>query len=227
MDSADEPPAGESQRPPARLDARDARRSRQSFLLAKITDNLAAGEGAPMPYNTAPLDDATIEIIRAWIAAGAPADGRRARRRRAAARRRRREPGEIILPPPARGVQLAITARRVPVGHGRDRVPLPEAAVRRRSRRQPHPDQRQRRQPPHPSLSPVSTARSTCPTASRCATWRSTSTSGRWSSPRSCARPTGSCRRASRSTSAPASSCWCRRTSSTSARWRPTAKARC
>ena len=87
----------------------------QSFLLAKITDNLAAGEGLSMPYNTAPLDDATVEVIQAWIAAGAPADGR--------------VPGddgrplggggkvgEVVLPPPAHGVQLAITAHAIPVG---------------------------------------------------------------------------------------------------------------
>src|SRR5262245_39613363 len=39
----------------------------QSFLLAKITDTLSAGEGLSMPYNAAPLDDATVEVVRAWI----------------------------------------------------------------------------------------------------------------------------------------------------------------
>ena len=117
-------------------------------------------------------------------------------------------------------------ARR-PAGHGRDRLPLPQAAVRRRSRRQPHPDQRHRRQPPHPSLPPLSTARLDLPDGIEVCNMAVDFDKWSLSSPRSCARPTGSCRRASRSTSAPASSCWCRRTSSTSARWRPRARARC
>src|SRR5262249_7840763 len=87
----------------------------QSFLLAKITDNLAAGEGQSMPYNVAPLDDATVEVIRAWIAAGAPAAGRvpgdDGRQLGGGG-----EVGEVVLPPPAHGVQLAITARAIPSG---------------------------------------------------------------------------------------------------------------
>ena len=33
--------------------------SERSFLFAKLTNNLAAGEGLPMPYNAAPLDAGT------------------------------------------------------------------------------------------------------------------------------------------------------------------------
>lgn len=87
----------------------------RSFLLAKITNNLAAGEGSPMPYNTAPLDQATIEVLRAWIAANAPSDGvvpgDDGRQLGGLG-----EDGELVLTPPTRGVQLAITARAVPVG---------------------------------------------------------------------------------------------------------------
>ncbi len=87
----------------------------QSFLFAKLTDRLAAGEGQSMPYNAAPLDDATIEVVRAWIEAGAPAEGR--------------VPGddgrnlggggavgEVHLPPPLRGVQIAVTTPPLALG---------------------------------------------------------------------------------------------------------------
>jgi hypothetical protein len=87
----------------------------QSFLLAKITNSLAAGEGSPMPYNAAPLDPPTIDVIRAWIAAGAPKDGRvpgDAGQPLGGVG----EDGELVLTPPERGIQLAITARAVPVG---------------------------------------------------------------------------------------------------------------
>jgi hypothetical protein len=87
-----------------------------SFLLMKLTDNLAAGEGAPMPYNTAPLDAATVEIIRDWIAAGAPDTGRVRGDDGRPLGGGGENPGEISLPPPVRGVQLSITSRPVPVG---------------------------------------------------------------------------------------------------------------
>lgn len=87
----------------------------RSFLLAKITDNLAAGEGLSMPYNSAPLDDDTVAILRAWILAGAPPEGRvpgdDGRDLGGGGK-----PGEVHLPPPARGVQLAVTAAAVPLG---------------------------------------------------------------------------------------------------------------
>jgi hypothetical protein len=87
-----------------------------SFLMAKLADNLAAGEGKSMPYGVAPLDAKTLEILRAWIAAGAPASGV--------------VPGDdghqmggsgetstpVDLPPPHRGVQLHVTSPPVPRG---------------------------------------------------------------------------------------------------------------
>jgi hypothetical protein len=87
----------------------------RSFLLAKITDNLASGEGRSMPYNAAPLDDSTVEVVRAWIAAGAPSEGRvpgddgRALGGGGV-------PGEVELPPPAHGVQIPITSHAIPDG---------------------------------------------------------------------------------------------------------------
>jgi hypothetical protein len=87
----------------------------RSFLLAKLTNNLAAGEGSPMPYNAAPLTADTIEVLEAWIAAGAPStgvvpgdDGRPLGGGG--------EGGEITLPPPPRGVQIGVTASPVPAG---------------------------------------------------------------------------------------------------------------
>lgn len=43
-----------------------------SFLLRKLTGDLEPGEGAPMPLLGSPLPPAQIELIRSWIAAGAP-----------------------------------------------------------------------------------------------------------------------------------------------------------
>jgi hypothetical protein len=87
----------------------------RSLLVAKLTNNLAAGQGRSMPYNAAPLTNETVEVIRAWIEAGAPASGR--------------VPGddgrdlggdgidgEIHLPTPVRGVQLKTTSPAVPSG---------------------------------------------------------------------------------------------------------------
>lgn len=77
----------------------------RSFLVAKLSGTLAAGEGAPMPYNAAPLDPATIDVIEAWIEAGAPKEGRvpgdDGRPLNGS-----EDPSEPFLPPPARGVQL-------------------------------------------------------------------------------------------------------------------------
>jgi hypothetical protein len=88
----------------------------RSFLLAKLTDTLAAGEGGSMPYNAAALDADTIEILRAWITAGAPANGRVPGDDGRPLGGGGEEPGDIALPPPARGVQLQVTARAVPEG---------------------------------------------------------------------------------------------------------------
>jgi len=45
-----------------------------SYLLRKLTGDLAAGEGSPMPLGLARLAPVEIEMIRSWILAGAPAD---------------------------------------------------------------------------------------------------------------------------------------------------------
>jgi hypothetical protein len=45
----------------------------RSFLLDKLTGNLAAGEGSPMPYVGSRLPAKSIDLVRRWIAAGAPA----------------------------------------------------------------------------------------------------------------------------------------------------------
>jgi hypothetical protein len=46
----------------------------RSFILRKLTGDLAPNEGSPMPLGGAPLDDPTIEMIASWIAAGARRD---------------------------------------------------------------------------------------------------------------------------------------------------------
>lgn len=86
-----------------------------SFLLAKLTDRLASGEGLAMPYNSAPLDDVTIEVMRAWIEAGAPAEGRVPGDEGQPLGGGGKE-GEVTLPPPLRGVQIAVTADPIPLG---------------------------------------------------------------------------------------------------------------
>lgn len=87
-----------------------------SFLLAKLTNNLAAGEGSPMPYNAAPLDDATIEVLHAWIAAGAPSTGVVPGDDGRDLGNTTDNPADVTLPKPVRGVQITITARPVPRG---------------------------------------------------------------------------------------------------------------
>lgn len=88
----------------------------RSYLLAKLTNNLAAGEGFPMPYNAAPLDRATIEVLEAWIAAGAPATGRVPGDDGRELGNTTDDPTEVTLPMPARGVQIKVSARPVPKG---------------------------------------------------------------------------------------------------------------
>ena len=46
-----------------------------SFLLRKLTGTLAPAEGEPMPRVGSPLPAAAIDLVRRWIAAGAPAVG--------------------------------------------------------------------------------------------------------------------------------------------------------
>ncbi len=86
-----------------------------SLLLMKLTNNLSAGEGRGMPYNAAPLSPDTVEVIRAWILAGAPEAGRvegdDGRDLTGGI-----DEGELILPNPARGVQIRTTSPAVPMG---------------------------------------------------------------------------------------------------------------
>ena len=87
-----------------------------SFLLAKLADNLAAGEGVSMPYGAAPLDATTVETVRAWIEAGAPADGVVPGDDGHSLGGGGNTAGGIDLPPPSHGVQLHVTAAPVPRG---------------------------------------------------------------------------------------------------------------
>ncbi|MGH7788634.1 MAG: hypothetical protein ACRERC_17315 [Candidatus Binatia bacterium] len=89
-----------------------------SFLLAKLTNNLAAGEGLPMPYNAAPLDPETIEVLEAWVTAGAPSTGVVPGDDGRALGGSVDDPTVIDLPPPPRGIQLKVTAR--PVERGKE-----------------------------------------------------------------------------------------------------------
>ncbi|HVM95393.1 MAG TPA: hypothetical protein VMT89_03340, partial [Candidatus Acidoferrales bacterium] len=87
-----------------------------SLLYLKISNSLQPGEGVPMPYGTPLLPVHAIAVIRAWIEAGAPADGV--------------VPGddgqplgltgngssEITLPVPAKGVQLHVITPPIPDG---------------------------------------------------------------------------------------------------------------
>jgi hypothetical protein len=88
----------------------------RSYLVAKLTNNLAAGEGFPMPYNSAPLDNATIDVIKAWIAAGAPSEGRVPGDDGRTLGNTIDNPADVTLPVPARGVQMKVTARAIPKG---------------------------------------------------------------------------------------------------------------
>jgi hypothetical protein len=46
----------------------------RSFILRKLTGDLSVNEGSPMPLGAAQLDDAAIDMIATWIAAGAQRD---------------------------------------------------------------------------------------------------------------------------------------------------------
>lgn len=87
----------------------------RSFLYMKLAHGLTDGMGLSMPWGGPYLDESSLEVIRAWIRAGAPREGR--------------VPGDdgrplgtdgdgddIVLPPPERGVQIAVTARAIPLG---------------------------------------------------------------------------------------------------------------
>jgi hypothetical protein len=46
-----------------------------SYLVHKVTGDLAPGFGKRMPFNKPKLDDGLVDVIRRWVEAGAPADG--------------------------------------------------------------------------------------------------------------------------------------------------------
>ena len=87
-----------------------------SFLMAKIADNLSAGEGQSMPWGVALLTPETVAIIRAWIVAGAPQDGIVPGDDGRPLGGGGETPGDVALPPPVKGVQLQVTAEPVPIG---------------------------------------------------------------------------------------------------------------
>jgi len=87
-----------------------------TFLLSKITANLSAGEGTSMPYGAAPLSVSTVDVIQAWVAAGAPATGRVPGDDGRDLGSGGDQPGDVTLPPPANGVQLAVISPPVPRG---------------------------------------------------------------------------------------------------------------
>lgn len=46
-----------------------------SYVVHKLTGDLPPGYGARMPFGRGKLDDALVDLVRRWVAAGAPADG--------------------------------------------------------------------------------------------------------------------------------------------------------
>lgn len=88
----------------------------KSLLLAKLYGNLRAGQGLRMPYGAAPLPAHTIEVVEAWIAAGAPATGRVDGDDGSTLGPGGDNDGRVSLPPPARGVQLTATSPPVTIG---------------------------------------------------------------------------------------------------------------
>jgi hypothetical protein len=87
----------------------------KSLLLAKVANTLSPGEGVAMPYGAALLSEHTVRVIRAWIAAGAPLEGR-VPGDDGAPLGIDPESGEMNLPPPENGVQLRVTADPIPLG---------------------------------------------------------------------------------------------------------------
>jgi hypothetical protein len=87
----------------------------KSFFYMKLAHQLDEGMGLAMPWGGPYLNEASLEVIRAWILAGAPREGA--------------VPGDdgrplgpdaddedVVLPPPERGVQIEVTTRAVPLG---------------------------------------------------------------------------------------------------------------
>jgi len=87
----------------------------KSFFYMKLSHALNDGMGLSMPWGGPYLDDGSLEVIRAWIEAGAPREG--------AVPGDDGRPlgtsgngGELVLPPPEHGIQISVTADAVPVG---------------------------------------------------------------------------------------------------------------
>jgi hypothetical protein len=89
----------------------------KSFFYMKLSHGLTDGMGLSMPWGGPYLDEPSLEVIRAWIEAGAPREGV--------------VPGddgrplgttgddeEVVLPAPepGKGIQIRVTARAVPIG---------------------------------------------------------------------------------------------------------------
>ena len=87
-----------------------------SFLMDKISGSLPAGEGFPMPYNSAPLTSDTVDIMHAWIAAGAPQDGVVPGDDGRPMGDSGENGGPFSLEPPAHGLQIKTTSPPIPVG---------------------------------------------------------------------------------------------------------------
>lgn len=88
----------------------------KSLLLQKLYGNLQSGEGKRMPYGLTPLPAHTVEVIAAWIAAGAPSTGVVPGDDGSDLSAGGGDDEEVSLPPPARGVQLNVTSPSVPEG---------------------------------------------------------------------------------------------------------------
>jgi hypothetical protein len=78
----------------------------RSFLLRKLTGDLASAHGARMPLGSSALAAATIEFIRQWVAAGAPLDGEVADTSLLADAHLHGDTSFAPIPPPSHGFQL-------------------------------------------------------------------------------------------------------------------------
>lgn len=88
----------------------------KSFLYMKLAHGLTEGMGLAMPWGGPYLDESSLEVIRAWIRAGAPREGRVPGDDGRSLGTDGGDDDDIVLPPPRRGVQIAVTARAIPVG---------------------------------------------------------------------------------------------------------------
>jgi hypothetical protein len=87
----------------------------KSFLYMKLSHGLTDGMGLSMPWGGPYLDPPSLAIVRAWIEAGAPREGKvpgdDGQPLRTAG-----DDEEVVLPPPERGIQIAVTAPAIPLG---------------------------------------------------------------------------------------------------------------